>query len=225
VVALNPSEALLIADVVDEVLGPFPGLGGPPSPLHVRLMDIRDRLRDSETDAPVSIPGVRVIEADGMPMVPALPFLSTTEREAMERAYRSYLDNRALAEMRTQYGLCGVIWLAARDFYFPENVREVVAKAICDDDALRNHDEVEAWDNPVLDASIRAEYRSNADAVIRAFLKGGVSERAEQRERVLEALAELVRLRDLEETDEIAYLREVGNGAREAAWDQARCLL
>lgn len=46
-ITLSPSDAALVADVLDETLAAVPG---PPSPLHARLMDICDRLRDEDED-------------------------------------------------------------------------------------------------------------------------------------------------------------------------------
>lgn len=56
-------------------------------------------------------------------------------------------------------------------FKIPNNVREAVAKAICDDDARRYDDPQETWDNFLPDAPELNEYRSNADVAIQACLK------------------------------------------------------
>jgi hypothetical protein len=96
--------------------------------------------------------------------------LSTAEREAMEAAYRIYLKDPALAEGRTRSGLCGVIWLAARDFYGPERVVELE----------REMDQRQRW----LDNLHQVANRTRAEA--------------EQRERVLrEALERMIAVTEL----------------------------
>lgn len=96
-------------------------------------------------------------------------------------------------------------------FNIPENVREAVAKAICDDDARRYDDPSEQWDAFLPDAPELAEYRSNADAAIQACLKEwGARDEIEQTRRRLVFPWEPVDIQERRRGDLLELMKRVG---------------
>jgi hypothetical protein len=125
--------------------------------------------------------------------------LPGVERVAMKRAKRAYLEANPLGW--TECFEPG--WCAARDYYRNADDLEITERTI---DRLREAEERER----VLRAE-RDFYRFDSMVAL-----------TEQVEMLRDALAELVRLRDLKKTDPAQYYEEHAAGAKATAWCVAR---